>query len=159
MNTVVLRPKLLIKVQSFKELGIPGFLLPGDVNFSANLAPDIQPVRSAPEKQHPDQARIRIPLSKLPKGAPACGIVISMGWADPTNELAKKVKKVQVTFNNVRQLDKSGARFLLLVAAAVLVLGGAAAAVYFLYLLRDTLNEISPCAAGADGAVPLALRG
>jgi hypothetical protein len=56
----------------------------------------------------PDQVKITVPLSKLPKEAPAFGFVSSFGWADPTNERAVQVKKVTVNFDNLQQLDKNG---------------------------------------------------
>ena len=106
MNTGVLRPRLLIKTE-FAPFGIPGTFFQEGVNF-AQVDPIIEPIRSKPEIKIFDQVKITVPLSKLPKEAPAFGFVTSLGWADPTNELAAKVKRVTVSFDQLRELDKDG---------------------------------------------------
>jgi hypothetical protein len=107
MNTGVLRPRLLIKTD-FAPFGIPGTFFQEGVHFLHKVDPIIEPIRSKPEVKVFDQVKITVPLSKLPKEAPAFGFVTSLGWADPTNELAAKVKKVTVSLDALRQLDKSG---------------------------------------------------
>ncbi|MEW5979682.1 MAG: hypothetical protein AB1898_28115 [Acidobacteriota bacterium] len=107
LNTGVLRPRLLIKTE-FAPFGIPTTFFQEGVHFAHKVDPIIEPIRSSPDKKVFDQVKITVPLSNLPKGAPAFGFVTSLGWADPTNELAARVKKVTVSFDRLRDLDKDG---------------------------------------------------
>jgi hypothetical protein len=107
INTGVLRPRLLIKTE-FAPFGIPGTFFQEGLHFAHKVDPIIEPIRSKPDVKIFDQVKITVPLSKLPKEAPAFGFVTSLGWADPTNELAAGVKKVTVTLDRLRELDKDG---------------------------------------------------
>ncbi|MCI0421329.1 MAG: hypothetical protein L0312_19235, partial [Acidobacteria bacterium] len=91
----------------FAPFGVPSAFFQEGVSF-AQVDPIIEPIRSKPEIKVFDQVKITVPLSKLPKDAPAFGFVTSLGWADPTNELAAQVKKVTVNFDELRELDKDG---------------------------------------------------
>jgi hypothetical protein len=107
-NTVVIRPRLLMKME-FGPFGVPGTFFPDDVTFhSSDPGVRVELVRSANEVKTPDQVRVTIPLSKLPKEAIAFGVCISLGWFDPAGALAERVKKVSFKFDNLRDLDKSG---------------------------------------------------
>jgi hypothetical protein len=51
----------------------------------------------------PPQAKVKIPMSTLPADAESYGVVLSLGWKDkPDNTLAKKVKQVTVTLDNIK---------------------------------------------------------
>ena len=108
MNTLVIRPRLLMKVE-FAPFGIPTSFFPDDVASFGKLDPKIEPIKSNDKIEVPDQVKITLPISQLPENTDAYGVVVSLGWADPTGELASHVKKVTLTLDNLNHLDKNGA--------------------------------------------------
>lgn len=72
------------------------------------LQKDFQPTVSfvTPDPTRPDevQARIKIPLTALAAKNPnvkSYGVQVTLGWPDPNQTQAKKVKKVSVTFTKI----------------------------------------------------------
>ncbi len=105
-NTCVIRPRLLTKVE-FAPFGIGGTFLRENL-FVGAPEPTLEPIKSDEALETADQLRVTVPLSKLRDGAQAYGFVLSAGWADPTGEQAARVKKVTVTLDDLRDLDKNG---------------------------------------------------
>lgn len=97
-NTVVLRPRLRLKVE-FAPFGIASTDFARDVFSFGKAEPKIELVRSRKEAKIPDQLKITIPLSQV--GQDCYGVVVSAGWADPTGEQAARTKKVTVKFDRM----------------------------------------------------------
>ena len=86
-NTIVLRPRMLKDVRPLTLIG------------SAVVAPLIQPILGDDPTQPPKQVKITIPLTSLGPEAETCGFILSLGWFDPNQEQARKVKLCKVEVN------------------------------------------------------------
>ncbi len=121
LNTVVLRPHLLVKVE-FAPFQVPQnlsdpldpkrkisnpFLLDSSA-FDQSVQPIIELLKPEAPGVVPNQVKVTIPLSKVDKSKDAYGVCISLGWSDGDGNLADRVKKVTVRFDNVRFLEKTG---------------------------------------------------
>ncbi len=103
-NTVVIRPRLLTKVDP-APFGIGGIF--ARESFARGPEPKLEPIKSDEKLEVPDQLRVTVPLSQV-ADAQAYGFVLSAGWADPTGEQAARVKKVTVELRSLDELDKDG---------------------------------------------------
>jgi hypothetical protein len=52
-----------------------------------------------------DQVKVKIPLSKLPAGTDAYGVIISLGWLDDDNTLARSILHCTVTMGDITVND------------------------------------------------------
>ena len=93
-NTIVLRPRLLMDVDQ-KPFGLAD---------SAAIEPIVTPIRPDDPQLPPTQVKVRVPLTSLPADAQACGFILSLGWFDPNNQLATKVKVVTAKFTGASGL-------------------------------------------------------
>jgi hypothetical protein len=92
LNTIVLKsPKLLC---SFNYR-------PFTYMRTANAAFSHVPPEVTYDAARPDQVNVKIPLSKLPAGSEAYGVIISLGWLDDNNDLARKVMHCTVTMGDI----------------------------------------------------------
>lgn len=108
MNTLVLRPRLLVDFD-FAPFKASATLLANDLGaVNKSVDPKVELIKSDEKVKLPDQAKITFPLSKLPAGTGLYGVVVSIGWFDPTGELASRIKKVTVAFDQLEGLDKDG---------------------------------------------------
>jgi len=108
MNTLVLRPRLLVDFD-FAPFKASRTLLTNDLGaVNRSIDPTVELIKSDEKVKLPDQAKITFPLSKLPAGTGLYGVVVSIGWFDPTGELAARIKKVTVAFDHLEGLDKDG---------------------------------------------------
>lgn len=101
LNTLVVRPRLLIKLE-YQPFGnaFGRKVSPGDADPVVELLP---PKRAG---EHPCQARVRIPLTSLAgKGIDSYGVIVSMGWFDPNRAQAEKVKKVDILFTQIERYN------------------------------------------------------
>jgi len=89
-NTGVLRTPHLLKKIRFME--IPNVQTPGKV------MPTVEPFKLASDGPNaaPKQVIVKIPCTQLPASADYFGFVLSLGWHDPDNVLARGVKKCSV---------------------------------------------------------------
>lgn len=101
MNTVVLRPRLRIKIEH-APFGIPSSDFARDLFSFARLDPTIEPIKSKKELTLPDQLKITLPLHQVDKEC--YGVVVSAGWADPTGEQAARTRKITVKFDELRDV-------------------------------------------------------
>ncbi len=108
MNTLVLRPRLLVDFD-FAPFKASRTLLTNDLGaVNRSIDPTVELIKSDEKLKLPDQAKITFPLSKLPAGTGLYGVVVSLGWFDPTGELAARIKKVTVAIDHLEGLDKDG---------------------------------------------------
>lgn len=89
-NTGVLRTPHLLKKIRFME--IANLQTPGKV------MPTVEPLKLASDGPNaaPKQVIVKIPCTQLPASADYYGFVLSLGWHDPDNVLARRVKKCSV---------------------------------------------------------------
>jgi hypothetical protein len=89
-NTIVLRPRLLkhVNTGAFKTAG------------GAGVEPIIEVIRPDQPDRAPTQVRVKIPLTQM-KGAQAYGCIISLGWHDPLNVEASKVRACLVNISRI----------------------------------------------------------
>ena len=106
MNTLVLRPRLLVDFDFAPFKATASLADVGAVNKSVD--PKVELIKSSETVKIPDQAKITFPLSTLPAGTGLYGVVVSIGWFDPTGELASRIKKVTVAIDQLEGLDKGG---------------------------------------------------
>jgi hypothetical protein len=89
-NTIVLRPRLL------KHFDTGAFLEAGVVQDP----PIVEVIPPADPSQVPKQVKVTIPLSTM-GAADAYGVIISLGWHDPLNQAAEKVKVCTLNINQI----------------------------------------------------------
>jgi hypothetical protein len=87
-STIVVRPRLLQKLEGLPFAG------------ATQVQPEIQAVRPDDPKKPPSQVIVKIPAGAL-EGQAAAGFLLSLGWHDPNNERAAKVKKCKVTLDKL----------------------------------------------------------
>jgi hypothetical protein len=80
-NTIVLRPRLL------KHFNTGAFHVAG----GGDAPPIVDVLPPDDPSQPPKQVKVTIPLSTM-TGADAYGVIVSLGWQDPLNEQAQKVR-------------------------------------------------------------------
>jgi hypothetical protein len=108
LNTVVVRPRLRLKIQFIPfDFGIPSSDFARDLLSFGKHQPKIEVVRSRPDTRLPDQLMITIPLSTVSEDA--YGVVVSAGWADPTGDQAARTRKVTVKFDQMTDVKTPGA--------------------------------------------------
>ena len=114
LNRIVLRPRLLMFVRQapFDITGAAGAPFADELEF-VPIVPKIDILRPADPLRRPQQVRITIPLSKLPKPQDpskhqAVGIDIALGWHDPTGDDAKKLFKVTAQIRLPAFFSQSG---------------------------------------------------
>ena len=97
-NTIVLRPRLL------KHFNTGAFMQAGTVQNP----PIVQVIPPDDPSQAPKQVKVTIPLSTM-SGVSAYGVIISLGWHDPLNEQAEKVKVCTLNFSQIvdRKVDRN----------------------------------------------------
>ena len=114
LNTLVLRPRLLIDAnfEPFMTGGFEGGVVDDAKTRESNQLlmqrgpkPIVELFGLEPGKP-PRQAKITIPLKSMSDNN-AYGVLLSLGWADPTASLAKQVKKVTVRLVAVQPADPS----------------------------------------------------
>lgn len=104
-NTLVLRPTLLIDVK-FAPFTVDTGTFANDLQFDKGVIPNVRLLKPAdPKKPTQRQVKVTIPLSKFDAKKDAYGVCISLGWFDPTGELADRVKRVEVRFDGIKYLD------------------------------------------------------
>jgi len=82
-NTIVVRPRLLKKLQPLAQAG------------AALIEPEIEPIPPDDPSGAPKQVKVKIPAAAI-KGT-AAGFLLSMGWFDPNLEQARRVKFCEVS--------------------------------------------------------------
>lgn len=112
LNTLVIRPRLLIQVrQAPFTVGnqTPKF---ADGLKALTIDPKIEILRPAKPTERPSQVKITIPLKDLPAGDAQAkemvGLDISLGWHDPTGEEIKNLIRVDVDIRFPRFYSQSG---------------------------------------------------
>ena len=70
---------------------------------TSKIPPIVTPIRRKDDPgAPPQQVHVRIPFkSEIPPSDDYYGFILSLGWSDPTLALARRVKKVKVTFERV----------------------------------------------------------
>jgi hypothetical protein len=95
VNTIVLRPRLL------KHFNLGAFSTAGG---SSKLEPIVEVLRPEKPGTLPRQIKITIPLTKLKDvdpGAEAYGVIASLGWHDPNNEQASRVRRCSIQIERI----------------------------------------------------------
>jgi hypothetical protein len=92
-NTIVLRPRLLVHVNTgaFASTGSP------------DTPPIIDPIPPE-EGTTPRQVRVRVPAKSLGDDVKAYGFVLSLGWHDESGTQAEKVRECTVTLKEIEGL-------------------------------------------------------
>ena len=101
MNTVVLQGYPLRRFDSapFKDWAATDT---GIVAGAEDAPPLIELVAPDKSGDPPVQAKVTIPLTQLKaKKVDAYGVIVSLGWSDPSHEQARRAKKCSVTFQGV----------------------------------------------------------
>ena len=101
VNTLLVRPRLLIKLdyEPFKT----AYGQKAGAGDSAD--PRIELLPSVRPGEPPCQARVCIPLTQLAGNIDTYGVIVSLGWFDPTRIRAAKVKKVNIAFTHIKRFD------------------------------------------------------
>jgi hypothetical protein len=107
-NTLVLRPSLLIDTK-FAPFDMDTGTLADLLHFDKSLQPKVQLLKPPdPGKPTQQQVKITIPLTTFDSTKDAYGVCISLGWFDPTGELADRVKRIEMRFNSIKYLGSHG---------------------------------------------------
>ena len=90
-NTGVLRTPHLLKKIRFMEI-------PNNVQTPGKVMPTVEPFKRETDRPDaaPKQVIVKIPCKQLPASADYFGFVLSLGWHDPDNVLARRVKTCSV---------------------------------------------------------------
>ncbi len=112
LNTIVIRPRLLIQVRAapFAVGGVvPKF---ADGLKAVTIEPKIEILRPPKPTERPKQVKITIPLSKLPaadqEAKEMVGLDIALGWHDPTGEEVKQLVRVKASIHFPRFYSQAG---------------------------------------------------
>ena len=112
LNTLVIRPRLLIQVRAapFAIGGRkPQF---ADGLEALTIEPRIELLRPSKPTERPQQVRVTIPLSKLPAGKAEAkemvGLDISLGWHDPVGDQVKDMVLIDADIRFPRFYSQSG---------------------------------------------------
>jgi hypothetical protein len=104
-NTLVLRPSLLIDVK-FAPFEVDTGTLADNLQFDKAVIPKVRLLKAAdPKKPTQRQVKVTIPLTKFDASKDAYGVCISLGWFDPTGELADRVKRIEMKFDGIKYFD------------------------------------------------------
>ena len=112
LNTLVIRPRLLINVRAAPfDVGgqVPKF---ADGLKALTIEPKIEILRPPKPTDRPQQVKITIPLKDLPASDPQAkemvGLDIAFGWHDPTGEEVKDLIRVDADIRFPRFYSQSG---------------------------------------------------
>ncbi|HTO91817.1 MAG TPA: hypothetical protein VMJ70_11860 [Candidatus Sulfotelmatobacter sp.] len=104
-NTLVLRPSLLIDVK-FAPFDVDAGTFADNLQFDQAVIPSVRLLKPPdPKKPTQQQVKVTIPLTKFDAGKDAYGVCISLGWADPSGELADQVKRIEMRFDDIKYFD------------------------------------------------------
>jgi hypothetical protein len=110
LNTLVLRPRLLVKFDFSPFKNARG-------KVGATPDPVVELLDPPDPARPPEQAKIKFPLTELPDDVEAYGVIVSLGWHDPNLVEAAKVRKVTVSLESVSvhgdAHDNSGAEWVI----------------------------------------------
>lgn len=95
LNTLVLRPRLLVKFDY-----TPFANARGPVAQSGQADPLIE-ILPAEKGGVPQQVKLRVPLTTLGSSTHSYGVIASLGWHDPERKQAEKVKLVNVFLDSL----------------------------------------------------------
>ena len=96
LNTAVLRaPHVLHSVQ---------FLNVGE-GTQGTVQPVWEPIPPAAPDKLPEQVKVKIPLTQLPKETTYYGVIINFGWFDPDQSQARRVKHCRIRFDHLHKAD------------------------------------------------------
>ncbi|MCC7132061.1 MAG: hypothetical protein IT352_05420 [Gemmatimonadales bacterium] len=99
LNTIDIGRRLLVHVTSE-----PFFAGVHNPLRSAAIKPVVTPVFTVPGRA-PTHAHVLVPLSQLPRGQDNFGVVVTLGWHDPTGILAADVFEVVIDFTSIEVHD------------------------------------------------------
>lgn len=108
LNTGALRVPELLATSDFlsfetainRTMGKKGIL--GKSTFKPGKADPIVTLIQPDPNVAPKQVNVKIPLKSLPAGTDYYGVILSLGWHDPTREQARRVKKITVKIQEVK---------------------------------------------------------
>ena len=101
LNTIDIGRRLLVDVSMKQFVGARRF---GTIS---QVQPIVRPIRPPGGRAvAPTHVHVTIPMTQVPDTAQNYGVIISLGWHDPSLALAKQVFKVTITFRELRVFDR-----------------------------------------------------
>jgi hypothetical protein len=97
LNTAVLRSSHLLHQADFitTATGTPG-----------SVQPIVEPLPAAAPGDLPEQVKVTIPLTQLSPAETYYGVILKLGWYDPDQSQARRVKRCVVKFKHIHKGDE-----------------------------------------------------
>jgi hypothetical protein len=70
------------------------------------VEPTLEPIPAENPGDLPQQVKVKIPLTKLGSNVDYYGVIVNLGWYDPDQSQARKVKRCSVKFNRIHKGDE-----------------------------------------------------